>query len=92
MSVAGFFLLLAIAILLRRLGNRLTPVLMPEGRLKTVAVGWLGGFIGNLVDRLFWQLGPQIAEINLIAAIVGAALFILFLGLFPFIKIAMGKI
>ena len=92
MSVAGFFILLVIAILLRFIGIKLVPLLMPSGRLRTVALGWAGGFLASLVDNIFWQLGPQVAGISLVAAVIGCALFILGLGIAPFIKILLGKI
>ena len=92
MNVAGFFILLAIAILLRFIGYKLIPIAMPTGRLRTIALGWVGGFLGSLVDSLSKQFGPEIAGINLAAAVVGCALFILFLGIAPFIKILLGKI
>jgi len=91
-TVAGFFILLAIAILLRLVGNKLVPVVMPSGRLRTIGLGWAGGFLGSLLDRVLWQFGPEVAGVNLVAAVVGCALFILFLGLYPFIKILLGKI
>ena len=92
MTVAGFFILLAITILLRLAGNKLVPVVMPSGRLLTIGLGWAGGFLGSLLDRVLWQFGPEVAGVNLVAAVVGCALFILFLGLYPFIKILLGKI
>jgi uncharacterized membrane protein YeaQ/YmgE (transglycosylase-associated protein family) len=55
-------------------------------------LGWAGGFLGSLLDSVLWQFGPEVAEVNLVAAVVGCALFILFLGLYPFIKILLGKI
>jgi len=91
-TVAGFFILLAIAILLRLVGNKLVPVVMPSGRLRTVGLGWAGGFLSSLLDRVLWQFGPEVAGVNLVAAAVGCALFILLLGLYPFIKILLGKI
>lgn len=91
MSVAGFLILLAITILVRFAGNKLVPLLMPSGRLRTVALGWVGGFLTSLADNIFWQLGPQVAGISLVAAVIGGALFILGLGIAPFIKILMGK-
>jgi len=91
-TVAGFFILLAITILLRLAGNKLVPVVMPSGRLLTIGLGWAGGFLGSLLDRVLWQFGPEVAGVNLVAAVVGCALFILFLGLYPFIKILLGKI
>jgi len=55
-------------------------------------LGWAGGFFGSLLDSVLWQFGPEVAGINLVAAAVGCALFILFFGLFPFVKILLGKI
>ena len=91
MSVVGFFILLAIAILLRLIGNKLIPVVMPTWRLKTIALGWVGGFLGSLTDSFLGQFGPEIAGINLVAAVIGCTLFILFLGIAPFLKILLGK-
>jgi len=91
-SIAGFFILLAIAILLRLVGNKLVPVVMPTGRLRTIGLGWAGGFLGSLSDSVLWQFGPDVAGINLVAATIGCALFILLFGLFPFIKILLGRI
>jgi len=91
-SVAGFFILLAIAILLRFIGYKLIPLAMPTGRVRTIALGWVGGFVGSLVDSLLRQFGPEVAGINLMAAVIGCALFILFLGIAPFIKILLGKV
>ena len=92
MSIAGFFILLAIAILLRFIGYKLIPSVMPTGRVRTIVLGWVGGFLGSLVDSLLSQFGPEVAEINLVAAVIGCALFILFLGIAPFIKILLGKV
>ena len=72
-------------------GNRLVPVIMPRGRRRIIAVGWIGGLAGSLIDSALWQLGPRVAEINPVAAFAGSALFILLLGLLPFIKILLGK-
>ena len=92
MSVAGFFILIAIAILLRFIGYKLIPLVMPTEWLRTIALGWVGGFLGSLADSLWWQFGPEIAGINLVAAVIGCALFILFLGIAPFIKILLGNV
>ncbi len=91
MSVAGFFIILAISIILRRLGNKLMPLVMPTGRLKIIVVGWIGGFLGSLLDKTLWQLGPEVAEISIVAAIIGCALSFLVLGIAPFIRIMLGK-
>ncbi len=92
MSIAGFFILLAIAILLRFIGYKLIPLVMPTGWVRTIALGWVGGFLGSLADSLLRQFGPEVAKINLVAAVIGCALFILLLGIAPFIKILLGKV
>jgi len=43
------------------------------------------------VDGVWWQFEPEVTGVNLVAATVGCALFILFLGIAPFIKILLGK-
>jgi len=91
-SIAGFFILLAIAILLRFVGYKLIPLVMPTGWLRTLALGWVGGFLGSLADSFLGRFGPEVAGINLVAAVIGCALFILFLGIAPFIKILLGKV
>jgi len=80
------------AILLRFIGYKLIPLVMPTGWLRTIAVGGVGGFLGSLVDSLLRQFGPEVAGINLVAAVIGCALFILLLGIAPFIKILLGKV
>ena len=92
MSIAGFFILLAIAIIFRLIGNKLIPLAMPTGWLRTIALGWADGFLGSLIDSVLWQFGPEVAGINLVAAVIGCALFTLLLGIAPFIKILLGKI
>ena len=87
MSVAGFFLLLLIAILARVIGSRLIPVLMPKSRVKTVAVGFLGGLAGSLIDRFTIHFGPEVWEINIVAAIIGCVVFVFVLGIYPFVRI-----
>jgi len=62
--ISGFFLLIGIVILLKFLGNRLAPVLMPEKRILSIGIGWLGGLTGSLLDNDIWQFGPQLAGIN----------------------------
>lgn len=91
MSVAGFFILLGIAIVLKWAGNRLVPLLIPGGRLKIVGAGWLGALAGSLLDRAFWRLGPEVSEIYITAAFAGCVVVYLVLGIAPFIRIMLGK-
>lgn len=80
------------AVLLRFIGNKLIPVVMPTGRFKTIALGWAGGFLGSWIDSLCWQFGAEVAGVNLVAAAIGCALSIFLLGIYPFIKILLGKV
>ena len=91
MWVAAFFLLLAIVLLTIFAGRKLIPLVMPSGRRKTVTTAWLGGLTGALVATIVWQSGPSVAGINFIAAFGGSFLFLVIAGLFPFIRIALGK-
>lgn len=59
------------AILLRLAGNKLIPVIIRTGRLKTAASGWTGGFVGSWVDSLWCQFWPEVAGVNLLAAAFG---------------------
>ena len=78
---------MVIAVLIRFAGNRLVPVIMPVGWKKTIAAGWVGGLIGSLS----WQFDPQVAGVNIVMAFIGSGLGVIFLGLFPFIKILLTK-
>jgi hypothetical protein len=92
MTVAGFFILLGIAVLIRLAGNRLAPVVMHPGRWLSLGVGWSGGFLGSLLDGWLWQLGPEVGGVNLVAAAVGCTLLLLLLGLYPFVRIMLGRL
>ena len=91
MSISGFFLLIGLAIVVKGLGLKLIPLLIPRSRIKTIAIGWLGGLTGSLMDRYIWHLGPRFVEIQVALAAIGCALFILLAGLWPFFKILVGQ-
>jgi len=88
---AGLLLLLFLVIIIRRMGNRLIPLVMPESRLKSIGVGFGGALIGSLVDRFTLKGGPEVWEVYLAASIVGCILFTIGYGLLPFVKIAVGR-
>ena len=92
MNIPGVFLMLTITVLVRWLGSKLLPLLMPGGRLKTVAVGWVGGFTASWLDGVLWQFGPRVAGINLVAAVIGCILLILGLGIAPFVKTMLWRV
>ena len=92
LSIPGFFILLAIAVLVRLFGNKLVPLIMPTGRLRPTVVGWAGGFLGSWLNSVLWHFGPEVAGVNPVAAIIGSALFLFLLGLYPFVKILLRRI
>ena len=71
MIIAGFFILLAIVVFVWLIGKKLVPVLIPTGTLRTIALGWAGGFLASWLDSVLWQFGPRLAGINLVAAGIG---------------------
>ena len=85
--VLAFILLLAMAVVARLLIGHLLPVLTPAGRLKCLGAGWLGGLTGGVAGDLLWTGGPRVSIVNPIAALVGCLVFILSLGIWPFIRI-----
>lgn len=87
----GFLILLAIAIVVRILGRRLVPLVVPSSRLKTVGLGFLGGLLGSLLANTCWKIGPEVSGVYLLPALLGAALAVLLGGLAPFLKIMLAK-
>ncbi|MBI4215879.1 MAG: hypothetical protein HY687_00570 [Chloroflexi bacterium] len=79
--------ILALVLVLRHLGFRAFPLAMPQGKLKGLAVGLVGGYAGGLL--LPW--GFQWQDINLVGAALGIIAATLILGLLPFIKILLGR-
>ena len=87
----GFLLLLFLAIAVTVLGHRLIPVVMPSGRLKTVAAGLLGGLLGQLIGTTLLPWGLRLWGVNLLLACLGTVLAVLLGGLVPFLKILLGR-
>ena len=90
--VWSFLILLAVAVVVREVGSRLVPLVMPHGRLKAVVVGFVGAVVGNLLGASAFGFIPEVADVNLLGAVLGAAVFVVALGLLPFIKILIGRI
>ncbi len=63
-----------------------------KSRLKTVAVGFLGGLVVSLIDRYTFQFGSEVAEINIVAATTGSVVFVLVFGVFPFLRVMVWRI
>ncbi len=87
----GFLLLIAIVIGLRWLGGRLLPLIMPSSRLASLGLGIVGGLGGHLVGGLLWFEAPRVGGLHIPLTMVGAAVFIVLLGLTPFLRILLGK-
>lgn len=87
----GFFLALAIAMAWRRGLAMALPLILPRHKLRVWTLGWAGGFAGSLVGGGLWPSGPEIAGLHLIGALSGSLFFILAGGLWPFLKIMVGK-
>lgn len=96
-SFSTVTILFHVAIFARILGVRLVPLLMPEGRVKGVALGFVGAFAGDVFGKLV-GLGPRLDTVHfgggavyLGGAILGCLLVLLFAGILPFLKIMVGK-
>ncbi len=90
-SVFTLTILLILAMAVRTLANRLVPVAMPPGRILGIGAAFIGAIAGNWVGNALLPYGPILLGVNLIAATLGAILFIFLLGLIPFIKILVGR-
>jgi len=91
MNVLGFFVLLAIAIIIRYLGRRYLALFVPISRTKTLAAGLVGGVAGQLISAFFLPLGPQVADTYIVLPIV-LALFLVFLtGISPFLRVMFSR-
>ncbi len=68
------------------------PMVMPSsGKWLAIIIGWVGGLVGSVIGEFTWQFGPLVGRVYPVAAIIGCILFLLLLGLFPFVKILVRK-
>ena len=88
LAAVGLPLLIAISV--RWLANRTVPVLVPKERLRTVGIGWLVGLAGGYLTHAVAP-GPTLGGVSLWGAIAGSAMGILGLGLYPFLRILVGR-
>ena len=70
-SLVGLLVALVIAGIIGWLADRIVPGDLPYGLLGAIVAGLLGSFVGGL---LLGDLGPGIAGIELIPALVGAVI------------------
>lgn len=97
LSFSSVTILLHVAIFVRLISVRVAPLVMPEGRIKGVALGLLGAIGGSTLGGLV-GLGPRVDTVHFGAgtvylggAILGCLLVLLFAGMLPFLKIMVGR-
>ncbi|MBI2917736.1 MAG: hypothetical protein HYY01_07045 [Chloroflexi bacterium] len=89
--MAALGLTLVAAIAARWLVLRFTPVLAPKGKLKTVGLAWLLGLAGSYLAG--WLApGPTLGGASIWGAIAGALVAVLARGLYPFLRIMVGRV
>jgi uncharacterized membrane protein YeaQ/YmgE (transglycosylase-associated protein family) len=77
MSLLGFLILLIVAAIAGACGELIAGGKVPGGWLGSIIAGLVGAWIGGTL----LQFGPVIGGIQIIPAIIGAALFVLVLRL-----------
>jgi uncharacterized membrane protein YeaQ/YmgE (transglycosylase-associated protein family) len=78
MTILGFILFLIVAAVCAGIGEMLVPGAVPGGFLASAVVGIIGAWIGT---ALFGAVGPSLAGVPLVPAILGSAVFVFVLYL-----------
>lgn len=73
MSLLGFLILLIVAAIAGACGEMIAGAKLPGGWIGSI----LAGFVGAWIGAMLFHFGPVFAGIQIIPAIVGAALFVL---------------
>lgn len=79
MTVLGFLFYCLVAAVCAGIADYIAPGRIPGGFLAAVVVGILGAWLGG---AMMGSLGPELAGVSLLPAIVGSALLIFVLSLF----------
>lgn len=77
MSLLGLLILLIVAAVAGACGEMIGGVKVPGGWIGSILVGLIGAWIGSAL----FHFGPILGGIQIIPAIVGAAIFVLILRL-----------
>jgi uncharacterized membrane protein YeaQ/YmgE (transglycosylase-associated protein family) len=72
LTLPGFLILLIVAAIVGAIGEMIAGGKVPGGWIGSILVGLVGAWLGGLL--LHW--GPVIGDIQIIPAIIGAALFV----------------
>jgi uncharacterized membrane protein YeaQ/YmgE (transglycosylase-associated protein family) len=78
MSILSFLLFLIVAAVCAFIAERLVPNKMPGGFFINAIVGIIGAWIGG---NLVGHIGPDLAGVALIPAILGSAVFVFVVSL-----------
>jgi len=78
MSLLGFILFLIVAAVCAGIAEMLVPNSVPGGFFTSAVVGILGAWIGG---SLIGHLGPDLAGISILPAILGSAVLVFVLSL-----------
>lgn len=77
MTLIGFLILLAVAFVAGAIGEAVAGGKVPGGWIGTIVVGLIGAWLGGAL----LHIGPTVGGIQIIPAIIGAALFVFVLKL-----------
>jgi uncharacterized membrane protein YeaQ/YmgE (transglycosylase-associated protein family) len=79
MTILGFLFYCLVAAVCAGVADYVAPGRVPGGFLASVVVGIIGAWIGGM---MFGAMGPALAGVSLLPAILGSALLIFLLSLF----------
>ncbi|MBP7863392.1 GlsB/YeaQ/YmgE family stress response membrane protein [bacterium] len=79
MTILHFLLYCLVAAICAKIADYFAPGSMPGGLLTAIIFGIIGAWLGGLV---MGSLGPDLAGVSLLPAILGSALLIFCLSLF----------
>jgi uncharacterized membrane protein YeaQ/YmgE (transglycosylase-associated protein family) len=77
MTLLGFLILLIVAAVVGAIGEMIAGTKIPGGWIGSILAGLVGAWLGGLL--LHW--GPVIGGIQIIPAIIGAAIFVFLIRL-----------
>jgi uncharacterized membrane protein YeaQ/YmgE (transglycosylase-associated protein family) len=77
MTLVGFIILLVVAFVAGAIGEAVAGTKVPGGWVGSIVVGFVGSWLGGM----FLHFGPVLGGIQIIPAILGAALFVFALRL-----------
>lgn len=77
MTLLGFIILLVVAAIAGAIGELIAGAKVPGGWVGSIIAGLIGAWLGGLIVHI----GPVIGGVQIIPAIIGAAIFVFLLRL-----------